>query len=284
MSGILYKWPRKSKGNFLSRLSAKFFVIRDNEFTYHSKRPTSDQLLSTSKQQLADRQAAHLTQTRIEYGALFVFLAIAITATSLAVMPLDSKQKYTGCGLLVIVAIMNAIVMNYVKQRSFKEGFTDSYLTSSTAYASNNVIAAAKDEALIYLDNTLLLANILQTYRVYGNVNESMGKELDYYQEASEQLDNVNTKVQSVYTSGYLADVKFSALVNLLISLSLIVSGTTAAYVFASQKESTTGGTYALYFGAFLAVISIAIYILELNSRVHTDPRQYHWGKPSTKF
>ena len=49
MSGILYKWPIKSKGSFKSRLSAKFFVLRDNDVTYHSKRPTSDQLSSSSK-------------------------------------------------------------------------------------------------------------------------------------------------------------------------------------------------------------------------------------------
>ena len=49
MSGILYKWPIKSKGNFKSRLSAKFFVVRDNEITYHCKRPTSDHFASTSK-------------------------------------------------------------------------------------------------------------------------------------------------------------------------------------------------------------------------------------------
>ena len=49
MSGILYKWPIKSKGNFKSRLAAKFFVLRDNEVAYHNKRPTSDHLGSSSK-------------------------------------------------------------------------------------------------------------------------------------------------------------------------------------------------------------------------------------------
>jgi hypothetical protein len=199
---------------------------------------------------------------------------------TLIIFPFEKNKRLAGCGALIILSVVNAFVLTFVfkkKSATYYEGFDAGGGATDSIYALRvNILT----EAITYANNTQNLANLLQTYRTFENMNYSLNKEIDYYSDASEQLLNSNMKLQDFYNVSYMEDIQYSALMNLLISLSLIVSGTTTAYVV--TDSTMKGQTYSVGVGGTLSVIAITIFLMEVNTRVHTDPRQIYWGAPDT--
>ena len=253
-------------------------------------RKRRDELLSR-KQMLADTAAVHTRQRRLEYIAVITFLLLSSAGVGIVVFPGEPKQKYIGCAILVLAAIINAFVLTTLKARSgsgsrYREGFAGTITDGE--HASDTIAdytAAAKEEALKYLDNTVSLTMLLATYRAYGNINHSMKKEIGYFSDSSEQLLIAGEKVKGAYDSGYMQDVQFAALTNFLISLSIIVAGVTSGYV-ASNALGDAGGvgdkvrTFVLGAGGVFAAIALILFILEMNGRVHTSPKKLYWAQP----
>lgn len=235
--------------------------------------------LSADQATLASKSRLHSVQTYMEYASVITFIMIASAGAGIVVYPGDAQQKYTGCGILVIAATINAIVLNALKSRYMTtEGF-ESLSPQPISY----YVEDAKLQAVTYLENSRLLESQLQAYNAYRNLNQSMKKEINYFSDSSEQLLLADAKVTNASKTSYIQDVKFYALTNLLVSLSIIVAGVTSAYVASNIAGSASPviQKYVLGFGGFFAFIALLIFILEVNSRVRTTPRQMYWLKPS---
>ena len=71
----------------------------------------------------------------------------------------------------------------------------------------------------------------------------------------------------------------------MFITFTIIIAAYTLAYVFLESLE-ITGSSYTVITwitGIFL-VISIIIYLIEINTRVRTDPKKIYWGKTTKKI
>lgn len=243
---------------------------------------TIDKIIATHKNNLKqsstllkDSKVAHRRQMIIEAIAVASFISIATGAAAVVVYPMDQNSRYVGCLVVIALSIINALVMNSL--RSQRTNVVE-------RFDVNTDITASIDEAVTYARNTLILANLLDTFRAVGNINYSMTKEANYYNDASEQLLNANLKVRSVYNISYSQDVKFGALINLLTSLSFVVAGMVTLYVSSDSMvdKSPMIQKYILLLGGVISAICFAIFTLEISTRVHTDPKKIYWGQPSS--
>lgn len=247
---------------------------------------TIDRIIATHKNNLKqsstllkDSKVAHRRQMIIEAIAVASFISIAAGAAAVVVYPMDQNSRYVGCLVVIALSIINALVMNSLRSRGTN-------VVERFSLASNSDINASIDEAVTYARNTLILANLLDTFRAVGNINYSMTKEANYYNDASEQLLNANLKVRSVYNISYSQDVKFGALINLLTSLSFVVAGMVTLYVSSESMvdKSPMIQKYILLLGGVISAICFAIFTLEISTRVHTDPKKIYWGKPASSI
>jgi ABC-type multidrug transport system fused ATPase/permease subunit len=274
-------------GNTLGINQAISYAINEHSAmynqNYHNIQKLNDDMiqnkdsLSASQNKLADQTTSHKKLQIYEYIAIAIFVVIGIFAAALIIFPLEKNKRLAGCGALVILSVINAFVLTFFfknKSATYSEGF-DATSVADIIYGYRTSTLA---QAIAYVKNTENLSNLLQTYRTFESMNYTLNKEIGYYNDASEQLINANLKLQDFYNVSYMEDVQYSALMNLLISLSLIISGTTTAYVV--SESTVTGQTYSVGIGGALSVVAITIFLLEINTRVHTDPRRMYWGAP----
>ena len=212
--------------------------------------------------------------------AFVMLLIIATGSFVLFTFPMEYKKKLSGGGLLVIIAVVSAFILQYQYNKTLsKEGFTGSFNTGQANPMKTRLASQfdqLMDETSKYLDNTLLLTTTLDSYHLYGNVNQSLLRENSFFYDSKLSLQQKDHNMKDLYSITYINKIRFSSLMNLAISLSLIIAVTVSiALAFEGYPEVRK---YVLGLGIFLAVIAIIIYILEITSRVHTDPKQIYWG------
>jgi hypothetical protein len=238
----------------------------DNIISYHKNNLKQSNLL------LKDSTVAHRKQMVIEAIALASFISITSGAAAVVVYPMEQNSRYVGCLVVIALAIINAFVMNGLRAQG-----------TSVVVESFTVTDDTIDEAVKYIHHTHTLANLLDTFRAVSNMNQSMTKEVNFYNDTSEQLLNANLKVRAVYNISYSKDVKFGALINLLTSLSFVIAGMLTLYVSSDSlvEKNPMIQKYIIVLGGVISTICFAIFTLEISTRVHTDPRKIYWGSPA---
>lgn len=243
--------------------------------------------ISTDSNNLNSRLQYQSKSKKYQTAAIAMLLIIATGAVALFILPLEYKQKLTGGGTLIIIAVLTAIILQYQNSKLLlNEGFAvldSSGMTSSLTFdASGWTNSVSKyylqmmNEALTYLNNTFLLTTTLDSYHLYGNINYASSKELKFFGDAQTSLTMKDTNLKDVYNISYMDQVRFSALMNLAISLSLIIAVTVTLVLPLENYPDVRKAI--LIIAGLLAFSSITIYILEISSRVHTKPKQKYWG------
>jgi membrane protein YdbS with pleckstrin-like domain len=223
---------------------------------------------------------------KYQTAAIVMLAIISAGAAVLFITPLEYKQKISGGAMLVILAVLTAFILQYQNNKTtLHEGFVydtaggvKSLTKSGVTWtdASSEYSTQMQNEALKYLDNTLLLTTTLDSYHIYGNVNTALDKEQSFFSDSVTSLTMKDTNMKDVYNISYMDQIRFSALMNLSISLSLIIAVTvTISLALEGYPELRK---YVMIIGLILAIIAVIIYILEISSRVHTHPKQRYWA------
>ena len=272
--------------DFKSSISKNITTYRDKQSEINSIAPTLDknkETLKNTQMQLQSRKTQGSTLKKYEYIALTILILITIFAFVIIIMPLEKSMKLILTTLLTVIVIVNAHVLQIVFNRSGlmeKFGGSLQQRNQDITVANMNYLDAASE----YLSETENLNIILESNTVYNNATESLTKELTYFQDASEQLVNSNDKVHSVYKSSYITQIEYSASIQLFKTLSIVVAGFTISYV-ALESLDITGSAYMwiTLIAALIIAIAVIIYMLEVNSRVRTNPKQIYWGNEPAK-
>mgnify|MGYP003331713114 CR=1 FL=1 len=151
--------------------------------------------------------------------------------------------------------------------------------TAATAIAGYN--KQMGNECITYLNNTFVLVSSLDSYHLYGNITYAQSKELRAFGDTKTSLTMADTNLKDVYNISYMEQVRFSALMNLAISLSLIIAVTVTLILPLENYPYVR--KVILIIGGLFALISITLYILETTTRVHTKPKQIYWSAADTK-
>jgi hypothetical protein len=219
--------------------------------------------------------------------SLVIFLIVTVACLVIFSLPIERGQKITAAIGAGGIGIVSALVLYFVYNTQVEsfQLLTDpntarfgsainSTITIET-YASVVALEFAKE----YLDNTINIALMLQTYVGYGNINQALNKERLYFDGVNKQLSNAGYKVGSVanayshekYTNR--ARVSFFVNVTVLIALTAILLITLNKYPYASPTILTLS--------AIMLFLSILFYLLDVSARVRTAATKMYWGVPN---
>lgn len=249
--------------------------------------------LKTIQELLNGRLSIQKTQRIFEYIAIFIFVLFIITTMTIIVIKVDKNIKLNTCIGLIIFSLLNflgiQILLNssiFVVKSTPKpviEGFAPPIMSSisiGNANYLNYYNIAMIDQVSLYLDNTFTLVTLLETYRVYGNVNASLEKEIGYYTNIVSQLNNAQSKINNVYFSSYINTIDISALLQLFQILTIIIATACTSYILTEDMEIPSIRNWIGGITATLAVFAFIIYIFEISKRVHTNPVKVYWYQP----
>ena len=250
--------------------------------------------IATDRNNLQARLGYQAKVKIYQTAAIAMLIVISIGALCLFVLPLEYKQKITGGGTLIIIAVLTSIILQYQNSKTLlKEGFAgfsdNSGMDSLRTLAGDATAATAiagynkqmGNECITYLNNTFVLVSSLDSYHLYGNITYAQSKELRAFGDTKTSLTMADTNLKDVYNISYMEQVRFSALMNLAISLSLIIAVTVTLILPLENYPYVR--KVILIIGGLFALISITLYILETTTRVHTKPKQIYWSAADTK-
>lgn len=254
--------------------------------------------LSTIQKLLNGRLSMQKTQQIYEYVAITIFVIFGVAAVSIMVLDIDKQKKLYGCIGLIIFALLNFLgIQTLLNSSAFivtaptkpiVESFVDQpailgAMGVSDANYINYYNISAMDQVSTYLDNTFTLVTLLETYKAYGNINASMEKEVNYYNNIVSQLNNAQSKVNSIYFASYINTIDVSALLQLVQILTILVAVFCTGYVLTDSEQLLFIRQWINIITGILTVISIVIYIIEIKTRVRTNPSKIYWKNPGNK-
>lgn len=241
------------------------------------------QLVSNEEKIAAQNKTVALVK-KYEIVAITVLCIVLALSCGLIIYPLEYTKKLTFGLLIVLFAIVSSFTISMLFNKSNIStvetftGATDSTATLSATITSN--YGSFYGLVVAYFTNIINNTNALQSYNLYGNVNYALQKEQNYYNDTNKGLINVNSRMDSIYKISFLDQTQKTALMNFLLSVSIISAATVMAYVAIEKYQNIA--KYVLAFGLFLIAIALIMYILEVTQRVRTDGNKIYWGAPTS--
>ena len=241
------------------------------------------QLVSNEEKIAAQNKTVALVK-KYEIVAITVLCIVLALSCGLIIYPLEYTKKLTFGLLIVLFAIVSSFTISMLFNKSNIStvetftGATDTNATLSATISSN--YGSFYGLVVAYFTNIINNTNALQSYNLYGNVNYALQKEQNYYNDTNKGLINVNSRMDSIYKISFLDQTQKTALMNFLLSVSIISAATVMAYVAIEKYQNIA--KYVLAFGLFLIAIALILYILEVTQRVRTDGNKIYWGAPTS--
>lgn len=223
-----------------------------------------------------------------------IFALVAVSCIVIFALPIDRHQQITASIVTASVGVIAILIYRMIymsRMESFQVGSVSNYLTSPTSYASglsksnqsnfrSGVTLTVLDFASQYLDNTINIALMIQTYSGYGEINQGLNRQRAYYYGVNSQLQNAGYKINSVqnaythdkYTNR--ARISFFVTVTLLIAISAALLAMTSSYPSAQP--------IILTICAIVLFLAILFYLLDTSIRVRTSANKIYWGTPNT--
>lgn len=224
--------------------------------------------------------------------SLVIFSIVALACLVIFALPIDRGQQVTAAIGVGAIGIITALVFYWIYTYKVEEFQSSSNLLSNPAamrYATqisnqdtlkSEATSVALAFASDYLDNTINIALMIQTYVGYGNINQALNKERVYFDGVNKQLSNAGYKVKSV-ANAYAQD-KFTnrARVTFLVSVTILVA--LAAVLLITLNKYPYATPIILTLSAVMLFLCILFYLLDTSARVRTSASKIYWGAPNT--
>lgn len=270
--------------------------VEENKKYYISQRNKFDERTTIQK-----------SEKMYQFISLAVLIVVLTSGALLLVSPIEYSRKLIYGVLLSSLTLLFSWLINYmfirnnnltphpdnftkpVKKTTMmnminknKEGFA---IRSEDVNAINDINLYEFDEVLFttytYINNTILLNNILDINHLYGNTLFSMGKEAKYYMENDDILDNAGKKMHSLAKLSYGFDITYNATMRLILALSILMSVTLLLYIASEAMPKLQQFIFIL--SIIIGIGLVVVYILVKTSYVRTDPSKLYWSTRSRK-
>ena len=244
--------------------------------------------LSTVKNLLDGRLSTQKTQRICEYIAIAILIIFAMSSFSILLLNVDKRFKLFACIGLILFALLHflgiqmllnsSIFIMKTPSKPLIEKFTTAVNSNNISNYLNYYNIQVMTQVSEYLDNTFTLVTLLESHKAYGNVNLSMDREIDYYNTIVSQLNNAQSKINNVYFSSYINTIDVSALLQLFQVLTIIIAATTTLFVLVEDVQDNSIRNWIASIAGIFAVFAFLVYLLEVNTRVRTNPVKIYWG------
>ena len=222
----------------------------------------------------------------LSYIVLFVIIVVPTLSVSYN-LSLNYETKKLVVSVMLGGAILTYMGSVFIKNRVLTyENFSNmtveqdmltinKYEVSEINDYLNKLYESVNREFIKYLDHTITTSLILDSYNLYGDVNHSISKELDYYENTNYQLKNENSRLEQAkrinYYDAYVNRIRITFFVSII--LTIVASAFVSSYF---------PGSLSLVSVVMLIIILILtyIYIMNVNNLVRTDGKKLYWGHP----
>jgi hypothetical protein len=238
--------------------------------------------LGVDSNKLTAREQYQVKMKKYMIASLVIFFFILVSSAILIVSPLEYKNKLNSSVGLIIIAVITAFIIQYQYNKNVVlENFSQNRKTNGKLYENFTIATpdhtdAFNEQIVTYLNNTFMLANTLDAYHLYGNINYAMDRENMFFDESKTRLSNKNALIKDVYNISYIKQVQNTAYMNLAINLSVILSIAVTLYV--ALENFQTLRTYVIGISVIISLLLLVVYMLDATSRVRASPKQIYWN------
>jgi hypothetical protein len=246
----------------------------------------ASQELKKQLKTLEKRKASYITLTRI-MKASFVFLGIVIIGVLIANASADPSMKSMISLSSVIIGTLAGVIFyflsaNHVKIETFSGSlFKDVNALTAVSETINKeqreqlYQATVMNAASTYLENSVRISMMLNTYKTYMNFNKSLAKEGDKYNAILQDMDQ---KIMVVNSKKELVNLENRSAIGIVlfnILLMIIVGSATYLIQIMPSMQLTI-----LIIASIIIILAFITYIIYVKSRVRTKPTSIYWFAP----
>jgi hypothetical protein len=219
-----------------------------------------------------------------------LFILVLLACISAVVFPFEQRTKLTICVWIISITIISSLILYFSYNRAVTEAFYSSARESLSSFSrTGSSLGSWDDEVELintativqaekYLQNIIYTANIMNTYKTYGNANTSLSRELQFFYGMRDNIDNQAAKTKQAGNIVQLSSIEKMYRIYLLISLMIIVSLAFTGYI--GVEDNVNMQNKIIYFAVFLSIMAFVFYIISINRRVRTETRHYYWKDP----
>ena len=134
-------------------------------------------------------------------------------------------------------------------------------------------------EALDYLNISLYIGITLQSSQSYKSMNDTMNREIGYFDQMKQMIDNNNNKLSGAASVNQLDAITSRARANFFIQMGVLIAIGVVAYIMFGDNPSVQPYVFAVI--GLIILLLVFIYMHEVSKRVRTDGQKFYWRQPS---
>jgi hypothetical protein len=273
-------------------------TIQDNMDEYNANLVSIDALDSSirdSKKKLKvnlstmDKEAKNAdASSKYQLAAIVIALLTVVAMVAVLAIPLSTKVKVQTMTGLLALALVSALLLNYFRKQSVKEGFIalaggQDYSTVLSAITTTADMKAMFNLVILselndMYANTIQLAFALKSNVLYNTLNQNQSKELLYFNDSAYQIDAAVKGVDDVgklhVGKAHISRSVFMFFIQMLFVIAF------AVIIVMVTEDLPLFRNIGLSIVAFIALIVVLLFVRSLLTRVRTDPHKMYWGQP----
>ena len=206
------------------------------------------------------------TNQRAFYAFMILFLVLLVLVMYTYYGPISAsiKQKVMVgiTALSLVVLVIAFLVYKFVVIEPFEQR------TPLQLY--NEISIGVFSE---YLTHTINVLRLLDTYRSYGEISQSIRKESNYYTNVAEELKLNKGELNSVQAErlrqGKILRYRTYLFIQILITICFLMLLLSYQY-----------NILYIIIAAFIILVWVYFYVFNMNNLVRTDAKKFYWGQP----
>lgn len=201
------------------------------------------------------------------YMTVFLVLLAVLLYTYYGPISTSAKQKIMAAvsGLSLIILVLAFMTYKFLVIEPFQNELV---ITKRGLYT--DIALGVFSE---YLTHTINVLRLLDTYRSYGEIAQSITKEKNYYTNVADELKLNKGELNSVQSyrlrQGKILRYRIYLFIQILITLSFLMLLLTYQY-----------NILYIIIAAFIILVWVYLYVFNVNNLVRTDPKKFYWGQP----
>lgn len=219
-----------------------------------------------------NQNKSNVNYQRVLYFSILILFIISI---SVLILVRDNNETLRNISIpLLIISILSIIMLHTTNKVKIVEPFNSALDIPSIIESNNAIILESFNK---YLIHTLYISLLIKSYNHYGNTNDSINKEYNYYNSQKLRYRNINHTLKDNNAISYLDNKIYEYRSYMFNILNIIIVSSILIY---SSIENQKLKDIIIWIMILLILFVIFAYIILINNIVRTEPRKLYWYQP----
>lgn len=270
-------------GHLSKNVNNRFNDYRDKYTLVQSTTSSINNLKDTMHSnidELNGQQNKNKSMSTLNIIATVLATIVIVACAVVYMMPIEGSKKFVATAGVILLGLSVMVTFRWIigsKIENF-QAFGASTVVSKTILVKD-AQEYNLDFADTFLQNTINIALIMQTYNTYGAVNFALNKESTYFTNIKSQIDLSSQKISNVKDAYSLEDYSSRARISFLINITIVVALTIGIAIAADSVPGLRA--VVLGIGCVAIILVITMYMVDVSRRVRTAGEKIYWKQPS---